>query len=262
HWRQCPERHPRGNRAQILQGLGDGLLQRLPQCTRGGQAHGAARTRHHPLHWRNRLVARQRGLRRICRREACVARLGAKHGARAGAEEHPRGARGGRWRDRHGVHQLDLPGAVRHEGAGRHLEPRAHRRELLVPAPATARRLDVRARPTPLYRTLVSGPRIGPERAYLNSPFSVSLSTSFGFVGAEAASARGGGAPSFAPIDSASFSLSVFRTAASATPDHWIFQSMASNGPDNATGTSIPRNASSPVPPWPTAVGVSLARAV
>src|SRR6185369_9913083 len=97
---------------------------------------------------------------------------------------------------------------------------------------------------------------------YLNSPFNVSLSTSFGCVGAEAALALDGGAPSFAPIDPASFSWSLLRIAASATPDHWIFQSMASNGPDNATGTSMPRNASSPVPPWPAAVVVSLARAV
>jgi NAD(P)-dependent dehydrogenase (short-subunit alcohol dehydrogenase family) len=47
HRRQRAVQHPGRDRAQVLQDLGDGLLQRLSGRARGGQAHGGARARHH-----------------------------------------------------------------------------------------------------------------------------------------------------------------------------------------------------------------------
>ena len=62
HRRQRALSHPRDHGARLLQGLGDGLLWRLPDGPRGGQGHGAARPRHHPVHGRHRQRARQRRL--------------------------------------------------------------------------------------------------------------------------------------------------------------------------------------------------------
>ena len=76
-------------------------------------------------------------LRRVRRRQARAARAGAEHGARAGAAGRARRARRRRRRDRHRVHPQQLSRALRAEGAGRHPEPRAHRRELLAPAHAS-----------------------------------------------------------------------------------------------------------------------------
>ena len=50
---------PRDDGARLLQGLGDGLLRRLPDGPRGGQGHGPARPRHDHLHRRHRQPARR-----------------------------------------------------------------------------------------------------------------------------------------------------------------------------------------------------------
>ena len=81
---------------------------RLPDGPRGGQAHGAARARHHPVHRRHRERARRLRLLRLRRRQACAARARAEHGARAWAAGHPRGARRDRRRDRHRLDPREL----------------------------------------------------------------------------------------------------------------------------------------------------------
>jgi NAD(P)-dependent dehydrogenase (short-subunit alcohol dehydrogenase family) len=82
--------------------------------------------------------------------QARAARAGAEHGARTRTARHPRRACGGRRRHRHRVHPQQFPAALCTQGAGRHREPGSHRRQLLVPAPAAARRLDPRAGPAAL----------------------------------------------------------------------------------------------------------------
>jgi NAD(P)-dependent dehydrogenase (short-subunit alcohol dehydrogenase family) len=69
---------------------------------------------------------------------------GAKHALRARAQlaRHPRRPCGGRRRHRHRIHPQQFPRALCVEGAGWHPESRAHRGQLLVPAPPAARRLD------------------------------------------------------------------------------------------------------------------------
>ena len=104
HRRQRPVEHPRRDAAHVLQGVGNGLLRGLPDRPGRGEAHGRPPARHHPVHRRHRRAARQRGLRGVRDRQARPARAGAEHGARARAEEHPRGARRDRRRDRYRVH--------------------------------------------------------------------------------------------------------------------------------------------------------------
>ena len=70
--------------------------------------------------------------------EARLAGAGPEHGAGTGAEEHPRGPCDRRRRHRHRVHPRHFPRTLRAQGAGRHPEPRAHRRQLLAPARAAA----------------------------------------------------------------------------------------------------------------------------
>jgi hypothetical protein len=61
--------------AQVLQGLGDGVLRRLPDRAQGGALHGAARQGHHAVHRRDRprcaarpTSAPSRAPRRLCAR--------------------------------------------------------------------------------------------------------------------------------------------------------------------------------------------------
>ena len=156
HRRQCAVRHPRGNRAQVLQDLGDGLLLRFPVGARGGQADGGARARHHDFHGRDGQPARQRALCRVCRRQARAARAGAEHGARARAEEHPCRALDHRRRHRHRVHPDQLSGPVCTEGTGRHRQSGAHRRRLLAHSRPAAGRVDLRVRSAALDGAVVS----------------------------------------------------------------------------------------------------------
>ena len=60
-----------------------------------------------------------------------------------------------RRRHRHRIHPQQLPRALCAEGAGRHPQPRPHRRRLLDAALAAARRLDARARPAAVDREIL-----------------------------------------------------------------------------------------------------------
>ena len=73
----------------------------------------SAPTRHHHLHRRHCVAARLGELRRVCRRQACAARAGAKHGARTGPDGHPRRAQHHRRRDRHRLHPRQFPRSLR-----------------------------------------------------------------------------------------------------------------------------------------------------
>src|SRR5581483_10231011 len=138
HRRQCALPHPRDHVAGLLQGVGDGLLRRLPDGPRGGARDGPARPRHHLLHRRHGQHARQRRLCRLRGGQACSAGAGPEHGARARAAGHPRRPRRHRRGHRHRVHPLELPRPLRPEGARRHPESRRHRivaREMFVSTP-------------------------------------------------------------------------------------------------------------------------------
>ena len=76
----------------------------------------AARPRHHPLHRRHRQPARLGRLLGLRGRQACAARAGAEHGARARPEGHPRGPCRHRRRDRHRLHRRELSRALREKG--------------------------------------------------------------------------------------------------------------------------------------------------
>ena len=98
--RQFPD--PRYHRAGVPQGLGNGLLFRLPRRPRGGAADAAARRGQHLLHRRHRVSLRG-GTRLcgLCQRQIRPARGGAGDGARTRAEEHPCRASHHRFRRRH-----------------------------------------------------------------------------------------------------------------------------------------------------------------
>ena len=71
--------------ASLFQDLGDGLFGWFPKCARSGQTHGRAR-RQRPqtndyFYRRHRVAARRRQFRGVRRRQTCLARIGAKHGA-------------------------------------------------------------------------------------------------------------------------------------------------------------------------------------
>ena len=149
-----PEQHPGRDRAQVLQGLGDGLLRRLPErrARWPGAWWRAARPRHDPLHRRHGLAARRRRTSPPSPAPSMALRALAQSMAR---ELGPRGI--------HVAHVVidgaidtefireQLPRALCAEGAGRHPEPRAHRRA------ATGCCTGSRATPGPTSSTCAPG---------------------------------------------------------------------------------------------------------
>ena len=85
HRRQRPLQRARGNLPQVLQGLGDGLLRRIPDQPGRGEAHGCPSARHDSLHGSHGGAAGQRELCGVCHRQARPAGTGAEHGARTRA---------------------------------------------------------------------------------------------------------------------------------------------------------------------------------
>ncbi len=100
----------RDDRARVPQGLGDGVLCRLPGRPGGGPPHATARARMHLLHRRNREPARRRRIRGLRQRE--VRPAGARSERRSGArtEEHPRRAPHHRCRGGHRLGSRADPG--------------------------------------------------------------------------------------------------------------------------------------------------------
>ena len=120
--RQLPT--ARYDRARVPQGVGDGVLCRLPRRPRGSAADAAAWPGRDLLHRRDGQPARRRwlcGIRRCQGRAACG---GAERGARAWSAEHPRGASGHRRRRGYRL------------GARTHQAARGRRRRCAISSPA------------------------------------------------------------------------------------------------------------------------------
>ena len=117
--RQCQFSAAGNDRARVSQGLGTGLLCRLSDRPRGGARDAAARQRLHLFHRRDREPARRHRLCGVRQRQVRPARGGAKHGARARAEEHPCRASDHRRRRRHRVRARAHQAARRRGGAGK-----------------------------------------------------------------------------------------------------------------------------------------------